>query len=315
MRALLGNLTDTDIRLLRIFMAVVEAGGLSAAELELNIGRSTISRHLKDLELRLGMTLCRRGRAGFSMTQEGVQIYEYAQRLITSIEEFRHQVNDMHHNLQGQLAIAMFDKTVTNPDCHVAQAIATFLTQAPQVQIDIHVVPVNQIEKGVLDGRYQVGIIPTHRSSSSLKYLPLFNEQMHLYCGRGHPLFARAHEVADAEIRAQPYAGLSFHSPNMESGRRHELNKSSVANDQEGIATLIRSGVFIGYLPDHYAESFVNRDEMRRLAGESFDYCCEFAALYRKSPSPTRLLQTFLAALEQHHAEPQQPPSSQTSPS
>ena len=297
MRALLGNLTDTDIRLLRIFMAVVEAGGLSAAELELNIGRSTISRHLKDLELRLGMTLCRRGRAGFSMTQEGVQIYEYAQRLIASIEEFRHQVNDMHHSLQGQLAIAMFDKTVTNPACHVSEAIADFLAQAPQVQIDIHVVPVNRIEKGVLDGRYQVGIIPTHRSSSSLKYLPLFEEQMHLYCGRGHPLFDRVGEASAEEIRAQPYAGLSFHSPNMESGRRHELNKRAVANDQEGIATLIRSGRFIGYLPDHYVEPFVNRDQIRRLQQSDFDYRCQFAALYRRSPAPTRLLETFLAAL------------------
>lgn len=302
MRALLGNLTDTDIRLLRIFMAVVEAGGLSAAELELNIGRSTISRHLKDLELRLGMTLCRRGRGGFSMTQEGIQIYEYAQRLITSIEEFRHQVNDMHRTLQGQLSIAMFDKTVTNPDCQVAAAIATFLARAPQVQIDIHVAPVNQIEKGVLDGRYHVGIIPTHRPSSSLKYLSLFHEQMHLYCGNGHALFARAEDASVDEIRQQRYAGLSFHSPNMESGRRHGLEKSAVANDQEGIATLIRSGVFIGYLPDHYAEAFVARGEMRRLTRGEFDYRCEFAALYRKSPAPTRLLQQFLSALEQAHA-------------
>ena len=37
---------------------------MAAAELELNIGTSTVSRHMKDLETRLGLTLCRRGRAG-----------------------------------------------------------------------------------------------------------------------------------------------------------------------------------------------------------------------------------------------------------
>ena len=301
MRALLGNLSDTDIRLLRVFMAVVEAGGLSAAELELNIGRSTISRHLKDLEVRLGMTLCRRGRGGFSMTQEGLQIYEYAQRLISSIEDFRHQVNDMHRTLQGQLSIAMFDKTVSNPECHVPDAIADFIASAPEVQSDIHVVPVNQIEKGVLDGHYQVGIIPTHRPSSSLHYIPLFGEQMHLYCGRGHPLFDRAERVEAREIRAQRYAGLSFHSPNMETGRLHGLEKSAVANDQEGIATLIKSGAFIGYLPDHYAAPFVAAGSMRRLMRREFDYHCEFAALYRKSPAPTRLVERFLRALEKGH--------------
>ena len=67
-KALLGQVGDTEIRLLRIFKAVVACGGLAAAELELNIGRSTISRHLRDLEERLGLVLCRRGRAGFALT-------------------------------------------------------------------------------------------------------------------------------------------------------------------------------------------------------------------------------------------------------
>ncbi len=37
-RAALGQLGDMDLRLLRVFKAVVECGGMSAAELELNIG-------------------------------------------------------------------------------------------------------------------------------------------------------------------------------------------------------------------------------------------------------------------------------------
>ena len=61
-KALLGQVSDTEIRLLQIFKAVVECGGISAAELELNIGRSTVSRHLKELEERLALVLCRRGR-------------------------------------------------------------------------------------------------------------------------------------------------------------------------------------------------------------------------------------------------------------
>ena len=44
-KALLGQISDTEIRLLRIFKTVVECGGLTAAELEVDIGRSTISRH------------------------------------------------------------------------------------------------------------------------------------------------------------------------------------------------------------------------------------------------------------------------------
>ena len=50
----LGRVTDVDLRLLRIFQTVVDCGGLSAAEIDLGIGRSTISTHIAELEGRLG---------------------------------------------------------------------------------------------------------------------------------------------------------------------------------------------------------------------------------------------------------------------
>src|SRR5665647_294829 len=48
-RSALGQLSDMDIRLLRVFKSVAECGGMAAAELDLNIGISTVSRHIKDL--------------------------------------------------------------------------------------------------------------------------------------------------------------------------------------------------------------------------------------------------------------------------
>ena len=77
-RAVLGQVSDMDLRLLQVFKAVVECGGMAAAELELNIGISTVSRHVKDLETRLGLVLCRRGRAGFALTAEGQRVYDEA---------------------------------------------------------------------------------------------------------------------------------------------------------------------------------------------------------------------------------------------
>jgi DNA-binding transcriptional LysR family regulator len=299
MKALLGQLSDTDIRLLRVFIAVVECGGLSAAEMELNIGRSTISRHLKDLEVRLGLVLCRRGRGGFALTDEGEQIFVGAKRLIKSIEDFRHEVNDMHRTLQGRLTIAIFDKTVSNPECQIPQAIALYTEKFPDVMLDIQVLPVNAIEKGILEGQYHVGIIPPHRRSASLEYMPLFGEQMSLYCGKGHPFYEALTPVSDEQVRAEPYAGLSFSSPNMEVSQALELRKVAAANDQEGIATLICSGRYIGFLPDHYAQSLVATGHVKRVDNQRFGYHCEFTVIHRKSPKPTRLVQEFLIALQQ----------------
>ena len=100
-KALLGQVSDVDMRLLRVFGAVVRCGGISAAELELNIGRSTISRHLKDLETRLGVTLCHRGRGGFVLTDEGSQVHEASLHLLTAIDVFRGRVDDIHRSQVG----------------------------------------------------------------------------------------------------------------------------------------------------------------------------------------------------------------------
>ena len=132
-RSALGAVSDMDVRLLRVFKTVVDCGGMAAAELELNIGTSTVSRHIKDLETRLGLTLCRRGRAGFALTPEGEQVYLETLRLLSSVDAFRSRVDEIHQRMGGELHIAVFDKTASNSEAHIGQAIASFRAQAPAV--------------------------------------------------------------------------------------------------------------------------------------------------------------------------------------
>ncbi|MDJ0980051.1 MAG: LysR family transcriptional regulator [Kiloniellales bacterium] len=302
-KALLGRVSDVDIRLLRVFRAVVACGGVSAAELELNIGRSTISRHLTDLELRLGVKLCDRGPAGFALTPEGEQILEASSRLLAAINSFRASVDEVHQRLSGQLSIALFDKMVSNPEARLSDAIAAFDEIAPEVVIELHKEPVNVIENELLSGRFDLAIIPTHRQSNSLDYFPLYAEQMYLYCGRGHPLFGRpTDEIRQAEVRHFKYAGIGFHSPNMIVSQRLNLTRKADVFDEEALAALILSGRYLGFLPDHYAEPFVGRGEMGRLRPDIYHYQSDHAAILRRTPSPSRLVQKFLDCLRQAHA-------------
>lgn len=300
----LGQLGDVDLRLLRVFRQVVEAGGISAAELGLNIGRSTISRHIKDLEIRLGMTLCRRGRAGFSLTDEGAQIYRATLNLLGSLESFRAEVNDVHRQLSGTLSIALFDKTAGNPNSQIHQALALFDDMAPEVTLEIYVEPLNIIEKGVMDGRFQLGIVPAHRESASLVYQPLFLEQMYLYCGKYHPLFAQDDTVlSNSQVLQYKYAGLGYHSPNMEIGQQLNMVRSATVYDQEAIVHFLMSGRYLGYLPEHYAADLVARGEARAIARETFQYLCKFMAISRRSPKPSRIVECFLQCLTEAHPE------------
>ena len=308
-KAVLGQISDMDLRLLRVFRAVVDCGGMAAAELELNIGTSTVSRHVKDLETRLGLTLCRRGRAGFALTPEGQKIYAQTTALLAATNVFRSGVDEIHERMGGQLHVAMFDKTASNPQAHIAEAIALFTEQAPDVALNIHVATLTAIERGVLDGQYQIGIIPGHRSSDTLEYTLLFDEVMLLYCGRAHPLFdaTAAKQPKDWDgLRAHQFAGLGYHSPNMEISQQVRLTRKATGFDQEAIATLILSGKFLGFLPDHYADSFVRNGQMRAIYPAVFRYNCQFFAITQRSPHIARATRALQECLARTHALAQQ---------
>lgn len=301
-QTMLGQLSDIDLRQLRVFRAVVESGGLSVAELELNIDRSTISRHIKDLEVRLGVTLCHRGRGGFSLTSEGERIYQSTLRLLAATAIFREEVSEVHQRLTGNIALAIFDKTVINPQCFIAEALQRFNQLASEVTLDVYVESLNDIERGIIDGRYQIGICPEHRPSPSIEYHYLFNENNCLYCGAGHPLFEQQQSLASvAEITNYKYAGLGYQSPNMERGQALGLTRHATAYNQEAVLGLLLSGDYIGFLPDYYAQSFVAEGRLKPLNIEGLNYNCDFFALNRHSPKPSRIAALFLDCLQRVH--------------
>jgi len=300
----IGQINDVDLRLLRVFVAITRAGGLTGAELELNIDRSTISRHLKDLETRLGLTLCHRGRSGFALTREGESVLAGALQLFGSIDNFTANAEELHQNLRGTIAIAMFDKALTNPTAQIPEAFQRLDQAAPEVKLDIYIEPTNRIENGVLEGRFHVGIIPTHRYTNSLTYEPIYREQMYLYCGRDHPLFERTdRRVTSQDIRKCKYAGIGFHSPNMEASNRFRLKRAADVHDQEALAALVLCGRYVGFLPDHYAQIFVERGLMRPLLQDEIQYRCDFAAITRTEPRPARHVRKFLECLKEAHVD------------
>ena len=213
---------QADLRLLRVFQTIVQSGGISAAEIALDVGRSTISRQLSDLELRLGMKLCDRGPGGFALTEEGNQVYEAATRLLASVDNFAVEINEVNNRLIGRLSIALFDMTLTNPNSKISDAFRRFDEAAPDVTLSLRVLGTDDAEKGLLNSEIHVAVVPAQRRSSSLDYHPLYSEAMYLYCGTGHPLFDKLDEaISTSEVRASHYVGLDFHSPNMAASQRN----------------------------------------------------------------------------------------------
>lgn len=293
----LNQVTDFDLRLLRIFKAVAECGSFSAAEGLLGITRSAISLHMGDLEQRLGMRLCQRGRAGFSLTDEGREILRLSETMMTSVEFFRQQVNQMHEQIRGEFKLGIINNLVTQPMMRITEALQELRTRGPEIRINLSMCTPAEIERGLMDGRLHAGALPMITPLSTLNYYPLYEEKSSLYCSHAHPFFDTAQSIDSSRLSTADAVAPGYRMTAETIGLHQRLNCNATATDREGIAFLILTGKFVGFLPDHYANGWLEKNMMRAINPDEMFFTTTIAAATRKGHRANAILDLFLGAL------------------
>lgn len=297
---LTGQLSDIDFRLLRIFKAVVECGGYSAAEVVLNINRSTISIHMSDLESRLGMVLCNRGRgrSSFSLTHQGEEVYGAICELLNYVEQFRNRVNAIQSQLTGKLRIALPDDLLEIPQIDLAPVITQFREQAPNVNLEVVAHSPSEVDLDILNGQADLGINVISLKRPGLEYLPIYQHQTSLYCSDNHPLFEVPTEQLTVEEVIQYDLVGSSYTLSPEVVQRYNLFTSkAVANHMSGRTLMILSGTYVGFLPEYYAQKWVDAGRLKKLDLKELNYSMDNAVIYRKGEEKNVLIKLFLETL------------------
>lgn len=294
----LGRVTDVDLRLLRIFQTVVDCGGLSAAEIDLGIGRSTISTHIADLEARLGTRLCQRGRSGFSLTSRGKKIYEASLGLMRSLDVFRNEVNEHQDAMAGELNVGICDNIIWDTEARLPRVFREFSAIASEVDLTLYILSPDEIEHRLIDGRLHVGIAPVMHKLAALRYEHLFDEVNYLYCGREHPLFPLCDsDITTADLVRSQYVkkGYAVNSDLQEANTA--MGKRVVGFHVEAFALLILSGRYIGFLPEHYAAIWERQGEVRRLLPQRYEAIVNFSIMTAQGKPQTAAQTAFLNIL------------------
>ncbi|WP_151750521.1 LysR family transcriptional regulator [Acinetobacter sp. TUM15131] len=300
----LNQVTDFDIKLLKILQTVCDCHSFSAAESMLGISRSAISLHMSDLENRLGIRLCQRGRAGFALTDEGREILEYIEVLNASIEVFRAKINKMHNQLKGEFNIGIINNLVTMPSAYITNTLAVLAEENTEVVINISMSTLSDIECRVLDNRLHAGAIPLVTPLSGLDYFNLYSENSLLYCGKNHPLFQHLGDIHTADLKKWQ-AVLPNYATTAEAAKLHQLlDCSATASDREGIAFLILTGKFLGFLPDHYARKWVEDGFMQPILQDVMHYSTPICLITHKGKNYNMILKTFMEILKTRIMQP-----------
>jgi DNA-binding transcriptional LysR family regulator len=279
------TVTEYDLRLLRIFVSVVEHGGFSAAEKSLGITRSTISLHMSNLEARMKLKLCLRGRGGFSLTEEGQLVYRAVINLFDSLNDFSLIVGTIGKELSGEIVILCADQLDKNKQQKLAHSIEIIHEKAPNLHITLDGDSISNIEKLLLKDKAHVGIFPTYQKIEGLSYTPLTTEPIYLCCSKQHPFFNKV----DTQITPEDLASASSIHPGIDietNGREQlqKLNLNAKAYQFDMRKTMILSGKYLGYMPQSYIQQELNTGEIRIIQPSTRTYRFDLSLVNKRAP-------------------------------
>src|SRR5438309_276339 len=229
-----------DIRHLRYFLAVAEAGSFSRAADRLGISQPSVSQQMRDLEAGLRVPLFQRRGKRILLTPRGLIFQEHARALLHQLENFLQELNSKPGELRGTLRLGVIP--VLNVPL-VPQLLGAFVADHPAISVVVEEISSTDIETALEEGRMDVGLGFMTRYSPNLRYERLCTDKFALIVSEAHP-WAKRRIVPFSELHQQRLLQLtdSFVMRRMtdEICRNHQVRPRTVA-EISAIETLLRS--------------------------------------------------------------------------
>ncbi|QIZ76509.1 LysR family transcriptional regulator [Ferrimonas lipolytica] len=140
---------------MRVFVAVVNLGSLTAAAGKLEMSRSMATRHLASLEKSLGVKLLSRNARKLQITSAGEDVLPYYQQILSLNDDVTHITNSDDSEPQGLIRVAC---SVSLGQSHIAKLVRQFVTLYPKIQVELTLTERNiDLAKEPFDMVIQVG--------------------------------------------------------------------------------------------------------------------------------------------------------------
>ena len=202
----LGGMVMDRLAAINVFVAIAEAGSLSAAGRRLGMPLSTVSRYLAALEDQVGVRLITRTTRELALTEPGRHYLQSCRRIVAELEAAELRLAGEHEEPQGELAVTA---PVVFGRLHVQPVVVEFLRMFPRVTARLLLVDrtVDLIEEG-LDVSVRIGALP----NSSL-IAARVGSIRHITCASPAYLASRGRPSSPQELRNHDCISFTALSP------------------------------------------------------------------------------------------------------
>lgn len=184
---------------LRIFVAVVEEGGILKAARSLHRVPSNITTRIKHLEESTNAQLFYRHKQRLHVSPSGELLLSYAVKLLHLADQASGALAGV--NPTGVLRLGALESTTAS---RLPEVLADYHKAFPEVRVELSTGTNDALTAAVLDRRIDAAFVAEAPSGSELTCLPMFVERLMLISSIGHPPVRKPLDVADQTIIAFP---------------------------------------------------------------------------------------------------------------
>ncbi|MCG7779230.1 DNA-binding transcriptional regulator YafC [Lelliottia amnigena] len=283
-----------------IFVAVVESGSFSRAAVQLGQANSAISRSVKKLEMKLGVSLLNRTTRQLSLTEEGERYFRRVQSILQEMAAAETEIIETRSTPRGLLRIDAATPVVLH---FLLPLVKPFRERYPEVSLSLvsSETFINLIERKV-DVAIRAGTL----TDSSLRARPLFTSYRKMIASPSY--LARYGNPTNVDDLKQ-HICLGFTEPVSlntwpiagSDGQLHEIISGLSSNSGETLKQLCLSGNGIACLSDYMINKELERgDLVEILADKRLPVEMPFSAVYYSDRAVSTRIRAFVDFLSEH---------------
>jgi LysR family transcriptional regulator, nitrogen assimilation regulatory protein len=235
-----------EIRQIRYFVAIYEAGSVTKASARLLIAQSALSQQLAQLEDALGVQLFTRSPQGVSPTAFGQMFYDHSIEILHRLSDAVESVRQLGQNPRGAVTLGMPESISIVLGLPLLQGVKE---RFPDVSLRLTEDVSGNLKERLKEGRLDLAIVFDDGIGEGLSAEPLVTERLYLIsrapAGAAAPTDAvtLSHALASPLVLYDPRDGLRIIVES--AARKAQLAVSNLVAEVSSL-TVIKNAVFQG---------------------------------------------------------------------
>jgi LysR family hca operon transcriptional activator len=288
-----------ELRHVRYFVAVADAGSLTVAAQRLNTSQPSLSRQIRDLEDEVGAQLLTRGARGIELTPAGRAFLDHARVVLMQVGAATEAARQVAHPAKPCFTLGF----LTGHELRwMPEALRIMRDELPNIDVMISSQYSPLLAAGLSNGKIDAAVLRRERGLPDLAFRLLIKEPLMVILPTDHPL-AALKAISPRDLVGETFVIVSNTAPVLRVVIDNYLKRSGVnitpAHEADHLAmgiSLMASTRGVGVLPAYIQNFLPSSLTSRPLKGDT--PTVDLVLGYRKS-NQSPILKLLLSRLDE----------------